>query len=103
MLEHTKKRHTEEIPGKKPVAHGEINSPMSYDEAMNILLAGELQGAVMLRGLRNREGITQAELGEILGIAQTNISKMELGKRSIGKNLAMRLAQLFKTDYRLFL
>lgn len=36
-------------------------------------------------------------------IAQTNISQMELGKRTIGKNLAKKLAAFFKTDYRLFL
>lgn len=76
---------------------------MSDDEAMDILLAGEPQGAVMLRGLRNREGITQAELGSLLGIEQTNISKMERGKRHIGKNIALRLSKLFDTDYRLFL
>ncbi len=76
---------------------------MPYDEAMNILLAGAPQGAVMLRGLRNREGITQAELGKLLDIEQTNISKMELGKRQIGKQIAKRLAKIFDTDYRLFL
>ncbi|MFI5343056.1 MAG: helix-turn-helix domain-containing protein [Chlamydiales bacterium] len=42
-------------------------------------------------------------LGEILGIDQTNISKMELGKRSIRKALAKKLANFFKTDYHLFL
>ncbi len=76
---------------------------MSYDEAMNILLGGAPQGAVLLRGLRNREGITQAELGKLLNVEQTNISKMERGLRPIGKSLAMRIAKVFKTDYRLFL
>ena len=76
---------------------------MSFDEAMNILLAGRPQGAAMLRGLRYREGISQVELGKLLGVEQTNISKMERGKRQIGKNIAMRLEKLFKTDYRLFL
>lgn len=70
---------------------------------MNILLGGAPQGAVLLRGLRNREGITQAELGKLLNVEQTNISKMERGLRPIGKSLAMRIAKVFKTDYRLFL
>lgn len=61
------------------------------------------QWAVMLSGLRYREGLTQKALGEILGLKQTNISKMENGKRPIGKNVAKRLADLFHTDYRLFL
>lgn len=61
------------------------------------------KGAVMLSGLRNREGLTQKEMGDLLGINQGNISKMENGKREIGKTLAKRLAKLFKTDYRIFL
>ncbi|MCE5318152.1 MAG: helix-turn-helix domain-containing protein [Parachlamydia sp.] len=103
MLGHTKKRHTKTGSRRKTAHRQHTEKPMSYDEAMDILLAGEAQGAVMLRGLRNREGITQAEMGKLLGIEQTNISKMERGIRPIGKNMAMRLAQIFKTDYRLFL
>lgn len=59
--------------------------------------------AISLRGLRIREGLTQEALGKLLGIDQTNISKMERGKRNIGKSIAKRLADLFKTDYRIFL
>lgn len=59
--------------------------------------------SVILRGLRNREGFTQAQLGELTGIAQTNISQMERGVRAIGKQLAKRFAEFFKTDYRVFL
>lgn len=103
MLGHTKTRHTEEALHRRKEFREEIDKPMGFDEAMGILLDGQSQGAVMLRGLRNREGITQAELGNLLGVEQTNISKMESGKRPIGKTIAMRLAKLFKTDYRLFL
>ena len=67
-------------------------------------LSGDLpEWALMLRGLRMREGLSQVALGELLGIEQTNISKMELGKRPIGKNIAKKLAELFKTDYHIFL
>lgn len=76
---------------------------MSADDMIRIISGNLPEYAIALRGLRNREGLTQAALGELLGIAQTNISKMELGKRSIGKTIAKRLANLFKTDYRLFL
>jgi DNA-binding XRE family transcriptional regulator len=100
MLGHTRKHLTEEIPRK---SYEEIDDPMSYEKAMAILLAGKPQGAVMLRGLRNREGITQTELAKLLGVEQTNISKMEGGVRPIGKNIALRIAKVFKTDYRLFL
>ncbi len=103
MLARMRKRHTEEIIHRKNEIFKEADNPLSYQEAMDILLQGEPQAAVMLRGLRNREGMTQAELGMVLGINQANISKMELGKRSIGKTIAKRIAKLFKTDYRLFL
>lgn len=59
--------------------------------------------AVLLSGLRNREGLTQSQLGEMIGVAQYHISRMERGRRAIGKALAKKLAALFKTDYRIFL
>jgi transcriptional regulator with XRE-family HTH domain len=62
-----------------------------------------LSWAIVLRGFRNREGLSQRSLGELIGVSQTNISQMELGKRPIGKILAKRFTNFFKTDYRLFL
>ena len=59
--------------------------------------------AVTLKGMRNREGWTQIELGEKINVSQANLSKMENGKRPIGKAMAKKLAELFKTDYRMFL
>ena len=56
-----------------------------------------------LRGLRLRENLTQVQFAEIIGVAQTNLSMMENNKRPIGKSMAKRIAQIFKTDYRLFL
>lgn len=77
--------------------------PTSLKDILNELCGDIPSWAIALKGLRCREGLTQDALGKLLGIAQTNISKMECGKRHIGKNIAKRLAQLFKTDYRLFL
>ena len=59
--------------------------------------------AVLLSGLRNREGLTQSALGKMIGVAQYHISRMEHGSRPIGKSTAKKLATLFKTDYRFFL
>lgn len=56
-----------------------------------------------IRGLRLREGLTQEQLARLLGIKRTNLSEMENGKRPIGKNMAKRLAQVLKTDYKVFL
>jgi plasmid maintenance system antidote protein VapI len=61
------------------------------------------RGSVALCGLRHREGLSQSKLGEIAEISPCNISNMERGHISIGKNVAKRLAKIFKTDYRIFL
>jgi len=59
--------------------------------------------ALSLRGGRGKEDMTQQELADELGICQHHISEMENGKRSIGKAMAKRLAEIFKVDYRVFL
>lgn len=76
---------------------------ISADEMIQRICGKRPEWAVMLRGLRVREGLTQTSLGQMIGVEQTNISKMELGKRPIGKNIAKKLSKLFKIDYRLFL
>lgn len=97
MQAHTRKHRTEYIV--------QINEdiPMSADDAMKKICGDRPQWAVALHGFRYRDGLTQTTLGELLGIEQTNVSKMEQGKRPIGKTIAKRLAKIFKTDYRLFL
>lgn len=59
--------------------------------------------AMALRGLRGKEGITQAELAARLGISQNMVSDMESGKRNISTNMAKRLAEEFKVPYKAFL
>lgn len=56
-----------------------------------------------LKGLRTRDGYTQAELGALIGVLASNISAMERGRRSIGRKTAQRLAGVFKVSYRNFL
>ena len=61
------------------------------------------EAALLLRGSRHKRELTQKELADALGIPQNHISEMENGKRPIGKVMALRLAKVFKTDYRKFL
>jgi DNA-binding XRE family transcriptional regulator len=102
-----KKHHTNKIdsyvgiPTKK--TYIEKEEPMSVNEALKDLCGNLPRWAIVLRGLRQREGLTQSAMGDLLGIPQGNISQMEHGKRPIGKQIAKRLANLFKTDYHLFL
>src|SRR5258708_131808 len=58
---------------------------------------------VMLRGLRYRENLTQIEFSRKLKITQADLSKLENGKRPIGRKLAQKIAKIFKIDYRVFL
>ena len=63
----------------------------------------DLHQGSAIRGLRLREGLTQEQLARLLGVKRPNLSEMENGKRTIGKNMAKRLAQVLKTDYKVFL
>lgn len=101
MREHTRKHHTETTSSLK--TSKEIDKPMSIDDFFKDSFGDLPHWAVVLRGLRNREGLTQTAMGNLLGIPQGNISQMESGKRPIGKQIAKKLAALFKTDYHFFL
>lgn len=104
MREHMRRHHTDRTDRISDSMHFELEErSMSADDMIEKICENLPRWAVALRGLRNREGLTQSALGKLLGIEQTNVSQMELGKRSIGKAIAKRLADLFKTDYRLFL
>lgn len=58
---------------------------------------------LLLRGLRVREGLTQEQFATKINVTQANLSHMENGRRSIGKDVAQRIAKAFDVDYRIFL
>jgi len=58
---------------------------------------------VVLRGLRERDGVTQAGLAALTGIPQRHISEKENAKRPIGKERAKALEKVLNADYRVFL
>ena len=76
---------------------------LSAEDVFGDLFKEHGKAGVLLAGLRHREGLTQREFAAILNITQTNLSAMENGKRNIGKELAKRIANKFKLDYRIFL
>lgn len=59
--------------------------------------------AIILRGLRYRENLTQKQLAEKLLIHQHHLSEMENGKRPIGKVMAKKLAETLRTNWKIFL
>ena len=83
-------------------AEGEEGT-ISSEEFFNKHFTGLPEWAVLLRGYRTRENLTQAALAEATGIPQRHISEMENGKRPIGKERAKILAAALNTDHRVFL
>ncbi len=61
------------------------------------------EGAVMIKGLRARENMSQSKLATQLNIRQENLSKLENAKRPISKKMAQKLGKLFNVTYKLFL
>jgi DNA-binding XRE family transcriptional regulator len=57
----------------------------------------------LLKGLRVRENLTQAQMAKQIKVTQSDISQMENGSRSIGRMIARRIEKLFEVDYRAFL
>lgn len=65
---------------------------------------GELpKGAVYLSGARGIVGMTQTALAKKLGTSQPYISRLEQGKKQISRSMAMKLANIFSTEYIFFL
>jgi len=102
MRAHTKMLHTKNYL-KHSSKYVEEEQALSADDIIKKICGKRPEWAVALRGYRYRENLTQADLGNLLGIDQSNISKMERGTRAIGKAIAKKLAKLFKIDYHVFL
>ncbi len=76
---------------------------VSIDDLFGGLTQESSEPGVLLKGLRYREGLSQIEFAKQLNISQTNLSAIENGKRTIGKEFAKRVADIFGLDYRIFL
>lgn len=58
---------------------------------------------ILLRDLREAQGHTQKELGEMLGIPGNRISDYETGQRGISKEIAKNLSKIFNVNAARFL
>jgi DNA-binding XRE family transcriptional regulator len=77
------------------------------DEGEELLTFGEVfpdaHPGLFIRGLRNRDELTQQRLADMLGTTQARVSEMESGKASISKRMAQKLGKIFETPYKMFL
>ena len=79
------------------------NSLVSADKVFKQLDKKFSKIGNVLAGFRLRDGLTQTQLAKKVNTSQPTIAAIENGKRKIGKNLAFKLANFFKTDYKIFL
>ena len=104
MQAHTRKHRTDDYNVRMPLSKENASKRSSnWRDAAKEVFGDHPSTALNLRGLRNREGLTQEQLGKAIGIEQSNISKMERGERQINAKTARKLEELFNVDYRLFL
>jgi|SRR3990167_2545225 len=92
----------------KAVAEKYEDKTMSTDRVLSEDVFSNIEkkytkAGVLLRGVRHREGFTQLEMAKKIKVAQADLSKMENGKRPIGKVIAKRIEKMFGVNYRLFL
>jgi len=90
------------IENLKPLGFVDTSDAVPWRDAYPECSEEQLTGKA-LAGVRYREGLTQAQLAEKIGIPQRHISEMENGKRPIGKAMAKRFGEALNVGYRMFL
>ena len=105
MSVRTHTRHTKRAKrtNQTVVAKKRQKASIPWREVFKKDIAKYSEPGLVLRGSRAKEKLTQKELAKTIGVSQHHISEMENGKRPIGKEMAKRFAEFFKTDYRAFL
>jgi DNA-binding XRE family transcriptional regulator len=82
-------------------ARKDLVTPDEHEIFMKTLPGyGEDPRAGRIKAYRLRQDLTQAQLAKKSGITQANISAMERGRRSIGLNVAKKLASILNCDYK---
>jgi len=76
-------------------------APEGFIPAHEVL--GESSPGMLLRGLRTRENLTQAQLAEALGVHQNYVSDMERGIRAVSAAMARKIERLYHVPRQIFL
>lgn len=99
MLVHTRKHHI----NKKESCFSISEDFIPWRDVAKEEIEKYTEIGLMVKSGRYKAGLTQKELAELIAVRPHHISEMEHGKRSIGKKMAHRLADIFNVDYRVFL
>jgi DNA-binding XRE family transcriptional regulator len=84
----------------KDTPEGKENELMDIGEVFPNLDSPDKLPSITFRGIRAKTGLTQEEVAKRLQITQAEVSKIESGKRAIGKALAKKIEKEFKINYR---
>jgi DNA-binding XRE family transcriptional regulator len=66
-------------------------------------MSQEMTPAKYLKTYREIMGYSQSKLGQLVGLPASRISDYETGQRAISKEMAKKLAELFKTNPAVFI
>lgn len=92
-----------EAKAKKAIQKAHLANSIDADVFFKSIDEKYTQAGALLRGTRHKEGLSQIDFAKKLGITQGDLSKMENGKRAIGKVIAKRIEKKFGVNYRYFL
>lgn len=78
-------------------------SSISSDDVFREINDEYTKAGALLKGVRAREGLNQNDFAKAIDVTQANLSKMENGKRRIGRTVAKRIEEAFDVNYKYFL
>jgi DNA-binding XRE family transcriptional regulator len=82
---------------KKAKNHLRSSLSITPEDAFADINAKYTKAGALLKAVRIREGLNQKAFAKLIEVTQGDLSKMENGKRPIGKNLVNRIAKKFKS------
>lgn len=90
---------------KKNVTRSKIKTEKSssWREVAKDNIRKFTEAGLAVRGARLKEEMTQQQLADAIGVRPHHISEMENGRRTIGKEMAHRLAKALNVNYKVFL
>lgn len=80
-----------------------IRDSIPADEVFPHLKDPQKRIGIIFRGIRCKNNLTQSAVAKRLGLDQSDVSKIEKGKRPVGKALAKKIEKAFGIDYHRFL